>query len=94
LARYAGTGHRPSDNNGIENAIRPIAIGQKNGLFVGSERAGQRAASIQTLLGAARRNGLDPAAWLKDTLEQRPTWPASRIDARLPLRREDMDAQD
>ena len=94
LARYAGTGHLPIDNNVIENDIRPIAIGKKNGLFVGSERAGQRAASIQTLLGTARLNGLDPAAWLKDTREKLPTWPASRIDALLPLRREDMDAQD
>jgi len=94
LARYAGTGHLPIDNNVIENDIRPIAIGKKNWLFVGSERAGQRAASIQTLLGTARLNGLDPAAWLKDTLEKLPTWPASRIDELLPLRREDMDAQD
>jgi len=53
-------------------------------------RAGghKRAASIQTLLGTARLNGLDPAAWLKDTLEKLPTWPASRIDELLPLKRQ------
>lgn len=94
LARYAGTGHLPIDNNVVENDIRPIAVGRKGWLFTGSERAGKRAASIQTLLGTARLNGLDPAAWLKDTLEKLPTWPASRIDELLPLRREEKEVQD
>jgi hypothetical protein len=44
--RYAGSGSLPVDNNPIENAIRPIAIGKKNWLFAGSERAGRRAAAI------------------------------------------------
>ena len=86
LARYAGTGHLPIDNNAVENDIRPIAVGKKNWLFAGSERAGKRAAAIKTLLGTARLNGIDPAAWLKDTLEKLPAWPASRIDELLPLR--------
>jgi hypothetical protein len=47
---------------------------KKNWLFVGSERAGQRAAAIQTLFGTAQLNGLNPAAWLKQTLEKLPTW--------------------
>ena len=85
LTRYAETGDLPIDNNPVENAIRPIAIGKKNWLFAGSERAGQRAAVIQTLLGTAKLNGLDPAAWLKDTLEKLPTWPNSRIDELLPF---------
>jgi transposase len=54
-------------------------------LFAGSERAGQRAAVIQTLLGTAKLNGLHPAAWLRDTLEKLPTWPNSRIDELLPF---------
>jgi len=87
LIRYAETGHLPIDNNPVENAIRPIAIGKKNWLFTGSERAGKRAAVIQSLLGTAKLNGLDPAAWLKDTLEKLPVWPNSRIDELLPLRR-------
>lgn len=85
LARYAKTGDLPIDNNPVENCIRPIALGKKNWLFAGSERAGQRAAVIQTLLGTAKLNGLDPAAWLKDTLEKLPTWPNSRIDELLPF---------
>lgn len=85
FSRYAETGHLPIDNNPTENCIRPIAVGKKNWLFVGSERAGQRAAAIQTLLGTAKLNGLNPASWLKDTLEKLPTWPNSRIDELLPL---------
>lgn len=85
LIRYAETGHLPIDNNPVENIIRPIAVGKKNWLFVGSERAGQRAAAIQSLLGTAKLNGLNPAEWLKDTLEKLPTWPNSRIDELLPF---------
>jgi transposase len=77
------------DNNPIENCIRPIALGKKNWLFAGSERAGQRAAAIQTLLGTAKLNGLDPSAWLKETLAKLPTCPNSRIDELLPFRSTD-----
>ncbi len=73
-------------NNPVENTIRPIAIGKKNWLFAGSERAGRRAAAIQTLIGTAKLNGLDPHAWLKDTLEKLPVWPNNRLDELLPLR--------
>ena len=89
LSRYADTGDLPIDNNPVENSIRPIALGKKNWLFAGSERAGQRAAVIQTLLGTAKLNGLDPSAWLKDTLEKLPTWPNSRIDELLPFSNSD-----
>jgi transposase len=82
---YAHTGHLPIDNNPVENCIRPIAIGKKNWLFTGSERAGRRAAAIQTLLGTAKLNGLNPTEWLKDTLEKLPIWPNSRIDELMPF---------
>ena len=85
LSRYAETGHLPIDNNPVENCIRPIALGKKNWLFTGSERAGQRAAAIQSLLGTAKLNGLNPAQWLKETLEKLPVWPNSRIDELLPM---------
>ena len=77
----------PIDNNPVENAIRPIALGKKNWLFAGSERAGKRAAAIQSLLATAKLNGLEPAAWLKSTLERLPTCPNSRIDELLPIKR-------
>ena len=85
LTRYAETGDLPIDNNPVENVIRSIALGKKNWLFAGSERAGQRAAVIQSLLGTAKLNGLNPAAWLRDTLEKLPTWLNSRIDELLPF---------
>ena len=85
LSRYATAGDLSIDNNPIENDIRPVAIGKKNWLFTGSERAGKRAAAIQSLLYMAKLNGLDPAAWLRETLEKLPTCPNSRIDS-LPLR--------
>jgi transposase len=85
LIRYAETGYLPIDNNPIENCIRPIALGRRNWLFTGSERAGIRAAAIQTLLGTAKLNGLNPADWLRNTLEKLPTWPNRRIDELLPL---------
>ncbi len=86
LCRYADSGHLPIDNNPVENDIRPIAIGKRNWLFTGSERAGKRAAAIQSLLYTAKLNGLDPAAWLRETLEKLPTCPNSQIDSLLPLR--------
>ena len=88
LSRYATDGRLPIDNNPVENTIRPIALGKKNWLFAGSERAGKRAAAIQTLLGTAKLNGLDPAAWLRDTLEKLPACLNSQIDSLLPLRPE------
>jgi transposase len=86
LSRYVTDGRLPIDNNPVENAIRPIAIGRKNWLFTGSERAGKRAAAIQSLIATAKLNGLDPAAWLRDTLEKLPTCRNSQIDSLLPLR--------
>lgn len=94
LSRYATDGRLPIDNNPVENTIRPIAIGKKNWLFAGSERAGKRAAAIQTLLATAKLNGLDPAAWLHDTLEKLPTCLNSQIDSLLPLRTEHLHQSD
>ena len=85
LSRYASQGDLPIDNNPVENSIRPIALGKKNWLFVGSERAGERAAAIQSLLATAKANGLDPASWLRNTLEKLPTCLNSQIDSLLPF---------
>lgn len=86
LARYAQRGDLPIDNNAVENAIRPVTLGRRNWLFTGSERAGRRAAAIQSLLTTAALNALEPYAWLKDILEKLPAWPNSRIDELLPIR--------
>jgi hypothetical protein len=70
----------------VENAIRLIALGKKNWFFVGSERAGKRAAAIQILFATAKRNGIEPTTWLKDTLEKLPVWSMRRIDELLPIK--------
>lgn len=84
LTRYLDDGRYPIDNNPIENAIRPIAIGRKNWLFAGSESAGKRAAAIMTLLATAKANGHDPHAWLTDVLARLPTTLDRNIDTLLP----------
>lgn len=60
------------DNNGIENAIRPTAVGKRNWLFVGGEDTGERGAVIYTLIESSKRRGHEPYAYLKDVLERLP----------------------
>ena len=75
LIRSIERGDLPIDNNPVENSIRPITLGRRNWLFTGSERAGRRSAAIQSLLATAKLNGLEPYAWLRDTLEKLPLGP-------------------
>jgi len=84
LARYLDDGDVPIDNNWIENQIRPWALGRKNWLFAGSQRSGQRAASVMSLIQSAKINGLDPQAYLRDVLERLPATKYSEIDRLLP----------
>jgi hypothetical protein len=86
LARYVEDGRYPIDNNPIENAIRPVALGKKNWLFAGSETAGRRAAAIMSLLATAKANGREPHAWLSDVLERLPTTKDRDIEQLLPHR--------
>jgi transposase len=86
LTRYLEDGDLPIDNNHVENCIRPIALGRNNWLFAGSLRAGQRAATVMSLVQSAKLNGLDPYRYLKDILERLPTQPASRLEDLLPHR--------
>jgi len=72
LERFLDHGEVEIDNNLVENAIRPTAIGKKNWLFFGSEEAGQRSAVIYTLIENCRRHGVEPCACLKDVLERLP----------------------
>lgn len=73
LTRYLHDGHVPIDNNAAENAVRPLAVGRKNWLFVGSQQAGERAAVVLSLIESAKLNGHDPWAYLKDVFERLPT---------------------
>lgn len=60
------------DNNGVENAIRPTAIGKKNWLFIGDAEAGERSAIIYTVIESCRRRGIDPYTYLRDVLTRLP----------------------
>jgi hypothetical protein len=84
LVRYVAHGDYPIDNNPIENAIRPVALGRKNWLFAGSETAGKRAAAIMSLLATVKANGHEPQAWLTDVLTRLPTTLDRDIDTLLP----------
>ena len=73
LTRYLDDGNVPIDNNAAENAVRPLCVGRKNWLFVGSQQAGERAAVVMSLIESAKLNGHDPWAYLKDVFERLPT---------------------
>jgi len=72
LTRFVEDGAVEIDNNLIENAIRPSALGKKNWLFVGHPEAGERSAVIYTLLGSCRRHGINPFDYLEDLFTRLP----------------------
>lgn len=74
----------PICNNAVENSIRPLALGRRNWLFVGSQGAGERAANIMSLIESAKLNGHDPWAYLKDVFERLPTLKNSDLATLLP----------
>jgi len=73
------------DSNIIERAIRPQTITRKNSLFAGSDGGGPTWACIASLLQTAKMNGVDPQAWLTQTLERIANgWPMNEINALMP----------
>ena len=72
------------DNNLVENAIRPLALGRKNFLFCGSHRAAQNAAMIYSFLGSCKMQNINPRQWLQDTLEKIPDHNIQKLDQLLP----------
>ncbi|EKM4533523.1 transposase, partial [Escherichia coli] len=85
LSRFLEDGAVPLDNNVCERAIKNVVLGRKSWLFAGSQMAGERAAQIMSLLETAKRNGLEPHAWLTDVLMRLPEWPEERLAELLPL---------
>ena len=69
---YLSDGRLELDNNICERSIRPIALGRKNYLFMGSVGGGKAAAIAYTLIETAKMNGVDPEAWLTWVLERLP----------------------
>ncbi len=84
LTRYTKDGRLPIDNNLAENAIRPIALGRKNWMFVGSENGGHSAAILMTFCTTCRKHKINTWQYLKDVLQRINTHPASKIDELLP----------
>ncbi len=74
----------PVDNNASEAALRAAALGRKNFLFVGHDKAGENLAGLYSLVATCEANGVNPAAYLTDVLVRLGTHPASRIDELLP----------
>ena len=72
LKEYLVNGRLEIDNNLVENAIRPTAIGKKNWLFIGEAEAGERGAILYTIIECCRRRGLDPYSYLRDVLTRLP----------------------
>lgn len=84
LERYTEDGRLEIDNNRSERAIRPLAIGRKNWLFLGSPRGGQVAATVFSLIQTCKELGLNPEAYLKDILTRLPITKQKDIDSLLP----------
>jgi transposase len=87
LSRFAVDARLEADNNIAENALRGIALGRKNYLFAGSDAGGERAASLYTIVQTAKLNGVNPDAYLRDTLTRIARGhPINRIDELMPWR--------
>ncbi len=84
LTRYVEDGALEIDNNLVENAIRPSALGKKNWLFIGHPTAGERSAIIYTLLGSCRRHQINPFDYLKDLFTRLPAAKITQIKTFTP----------
>ena len=85
LTRYVEVGEAEIDNNSVENAIRAVAVGRKNWLFLGHpEGGGLRAEVFYSLIGSCQRLGANPYEYLKDVIHRVSTHPASRVQELIP----------
>ena len=84
LTRYVEDGAIEIDNNAAERALRGVALGRNNFLFMGSDAGGERAAAMYSLVESAKLNGLDPEAYLRDVFARIAEHPINRIDELLP----------
>ena len=79
FARFLDDGRICLTNNAAERALRPLCLGRKSWLFCGSDRGGERAAVMHTLIGTAKLNDVDPQAWLADVLDRIAKQPQTRL---------------
>jgi len=86
FARFLDDGRICLTNNCAERNLRGVALGRKSWLFAGSDRGGERAAAMYTLIATARLNGVDPQAWLADVLARINDHRIADLAALLPWR--------
>jgi len=84
FTRFLDDGRICLSNNAAERAVRGIALGRKSWLFCGSDRGGERAAIMYSLIVTAKMNDIDPQAWLADVLARIAEHPVQRLDELLP----------
>jgi transposase len=84
FTRFLDDGRICLSNNAAERALRGIALGRKSWLFAGSDRGGQRAAAMYSIIVTAKMNDVDPQAWLTDVLTRIAEHPVHRLDELLP----------
>ena len=84
LSYFLGDGRIEADNNSSERALRPLCLGRRNWMQLGSRRGGRAAAVLFSLVQSARRHGIDPFVYLRDLLTRIPTHPHSRIHELFP----------
>ena len=84
FTRFLDDGRVCLSNNAAERALRGIALGRKSWLFAGSDRGGDRAAMMYSLIVTAKMNDIDPQAWLADVLARIAEHPMTRLDELLP----------
>jgi transposase len=84
MDRYCEDGILEISNNLVENALRGVALGRRNWMFVGSVKGGEAAALFYALAGTCRLNGVEPEAWFTDVIERIGDHPINRIDELLP----------
>jgi transposase len=84
LTRYVDDGRIEIDNNAAERALRGVALGRNNFLFMGSDAGGERAAAMYSLVETAKLNDLDPEAYLREVFTRIADHPINRIEELLP----------
>jgi len=84
LTRYVDDGRIEIDNSAAERALRGVALGRNNYLFMGSNDGGERAASLYSLVETAKLNALDPEPYLREVLQRIAQHPINRIEELLP----------
>jgi hypothetical protein len=84
FTRFLVDGRICLTNNAAERELRGIALGRKSWLFAGSDRGGERAAVMYTLIQTAKLNGVDPQAWLADILARINDHNIQNLDQLLP----------